>query len=107
MASGVANLIFTYSFLKRLVAAFNETDAYKLGIIDERGKDKVTKTTEELNSYSTFERLVFNIKKIIERLQVVKVNWHHMLISDKEHDNTKEHYSEKELVEALGKICHI
>ena len=24
-----------------------------------------------------------------------------MLISDKEHDNTKEHYSEKELVEAL------
>ena len=41
-------------------------------------KDKVTKTTEELNSYSTFERLVFNIKKIIERLQKVKVNWHHM-----------------------------
>ena len=37
-------------------------------------KNKVQKqTTEELNSYSTFERLVFNIKKIIERLQVVKV----------------------------------
>ena len=64
MASGVANLIFTYSFLKRLVTPFNETDAYKLGIIDERGKKiKSPKTTEELNSYSTFERLVFNIKK--------------------------------------------
>ena len=36
MASGVANLIFIY--LKNLFMAFNETDAYKLGIIDERGK---------------------------------------------------------------------
>ena len=105
MASGVANLIFTYSFLKRLVTPFNETDAYKLGIIDERGKKiKSPKTTEELNSYSTFERLVFNIKKIIERLPGGKsklASYAAALFLIKEHDNTKEHYSEKELVEAL------
>ena len=104
MASGVANLIFTYSFLKRLVTPFNETDAYKLGIIDERGKKiKSPKTTEELNSYSTFERLVFNIKKIIERLlsKSKLASYAAALFLIKEHDNTKEHYSEKELVEAL------
>jgi len=105
MAIGVANLIFTYSFLKRLVTPFNETDAYKLGIIDERGKKlKSPKTTEELNSYSTFERLVFNIKKIIERLPGGKsklASYAAALFLIKEHDNTKEHYSEKELVEAL------
>lgn len=105
MASGVANLIFTYSFLKRLVTPFNETDAYKLGIIDERGKKiKSPKTTQELDSYSTFERLVFNIKKIIERLPGGKsklASYAAALFLIKEHDNTKEHYSEKELVEAL------
>lgn len=105
MASGVANLIFTYSFLKRLVTPFNETKAYELGIIDERGKKlKSPKTTEELNAYSTFERLVFNIKKIIERLPGGKsklASYAAALFLIKEHDNTKEHYSEKELVEAL------
>ena len=105
MASGVANLIFTYSFLKRLVTPFNETKAYQLGIIDERGKKiKSPKTSEELDSYSTFERLVFNIKKIIERLPGGKsklASYAAALFLIKEHDNTKEHYSEKELVEAL------
>tara|TARA_B100000900_G_scaffold416272_1_gene450875 strand:+ start:12871 stop:13695 length:825 start_codon:yes stop_codon:yes gene_type:complete len=105
MASGVANLIFTYSFLKRLVTPFNETKAYELGIIDERGKKlKSPKSTEELNAYSTFERLVFNIKKIIERLPGGKsklASYAAALFLIKEHDNTKEHYSEKELVEAL------
>ena len=38
MASKITDLIFTYSFLKRLVTPFNETRAYELGIIDERGK---------------------------------------------------------------------
>tara|TARA_E500000178_G_C16974141_1_gene732479 strand:+ start:271 stop:1092 length:822 start_codon:yes stop_codon:yes gene_type:complete len=105
MASGVQNLIFTYSFLKRLITPFNETKAYQLGIIDERGKKiKSPKTSEELDSYSTFERLVFNIKKIIERLPGGKnklASYAAALFLIKEHDNTKEHYSEKELIEAL------
>ena len=35
MASKIADVIFTYQFLKRLVTPFNETRAYQLGIIDE------------------------------------------------------------------------
>ena len=107
MASGVANLIFTYSFLKRLVTPFNETKAYQLGIIDERGKKiKSPKPSEELDSYSTFERLVFNIKKIIERLPGGKskiASYGAALFLIREHNNPKEHYTEREIIEELEK----
>ena len=99
MASKISDTFFVYSFLKRLVTPFNETDAYKLGIIDERGKKiKSPKTTEELNSYSTFERLVFNIKKIIERLPGGKskiASYGAALFLIREHNNPKEHYTER------------
>ena len=66
MASTV-DLIFIYQFLKRLTTPFNKTDAYKFGIIDERGKKiKDPETKEEENSFGYFDRLVFNIKKVIE-----------------------------------------
>ena len=32
------DLFVTYRFIKLLVTPFKETDAYKLGIIDEKGK---------------------------------------------------------------------
>ena len=71
MASKVADLILVYQFLKRLTTPFNETPAFDLGIIDERGnriKSKELKTTEEKNAYGYFDRLVFNVKKLLERL---------------------------------------
>ena len=71
MASKVADLILVYQFLKRLTTPFNETPAFDLGIIDERGnriKSKDLKTTEEKNAYGYFDRLVFNVKKLLERL---------------------------------------
>ena len=37
MASKVADLVLVYQFLKRLTTPFNETPAFDLGIIDERG----------------------------------------------------------------------
>ena len=68
MAGKIADLIFVYNFLKRLVTPFNETKAYQLGIIDDKGKKiRSPQTSDELNAFSTFERLIFNIKKIIER----------------------------------------
>ena len=99
MASKVADLIFVYSFLKRLVTPFNETKAYQLGIIDERGKKiRNPQTKAELDSFSTFERLVFNIKKIIERFPGGKsklASYAAALFLIKEHNNPKEEYSKK------------
>ena len=42
-----------------------------MGIIDEKGKrikSKTVKTGEEKDAYTTFHRLVFNIKKMLEKL---------------------------------------
>ncbi len=107
MASKISDIIFTYSFLKRLVTPFNKTRAYELGIIDERGaKLKDPKTKEEIDSYSTFERLVFNIKKIIERLPGGKskiASYGAALFLIREHNNPKEHYTEREIIEELEK----
>jgi hypothetical protein len=51
---------------------FQETDAYKLGIIDEKGsvlkKLKDLKTTEEKDAYNYLHRLIFNVKRLINKL---------------------------------------
>lgn len=65
--SSTVDLIFIYQFLKRLTTPFEKTEAYKLGIIDKKGKKiKDPETKEEEDSFGYFDRLVFNIKKLIE-----------------------------------------
>ena len=52
-----ADLTYAFRFIRMMVMDWKSWDAYKLGIIDERGaKLKDPKTKEELNSFSTFER---------------------------------------------------
>ena len=66
--------LITYRILKLLVTPFDKTDAYKLGIIDAKGKE--LKRMQELNSvnerdaYTLLHRLVFRIKKIIEKVPI-------------------------------------
>jgi len=72
------DLFVTYRFLKLLTTPFEKTDAYKLGVIDEKGnrilKPKSTKpavvlaTTELKNSYTILHKLVFNIKKLFAKV---------------------------------------
>ena len=71
LANRAGDLYYTFRFLKMLTTPFDQTEAFKLGIIDEKGnriKSKVVKTSEEKDAYTTFHRLVFNIKKLLERL---------------------------------------
>ena len=72
------DLFVTYRFLKLLTTPFEKTDAFELGIIDEKGnrikKPKSTRpavdltTTELKNSYTILHKLVFNIKKIFDKV---------------------------------------
>ena len=72
------DLFVTYRFLKLLTTPFEKQDAYKLGIIDEKGnrikKPKSTKPAVELatselkNAYTILHKLVFNIKKIFAKV---------------------------------------
>ena len=70
MPAIVDNLI-AYRILNMLVTPFDQTNAYKLGIIDEKGanliKPKNFTTNEQRNAYSYLHRLVFNLKKILNR----------------------------------------
>lgn len=67
----VDNLI-AYRVLSMLVKPFVETEAYKLGIIDEMGNNLIrakdfTKQ-EQKDAYNYLTRLVFNLKKILAKL---------------------------------------
>ena len=72
------DLFVTYRFLKILTTPFEKMDAYKFGIIDEKGnrikkpnstKPAVELATSELkNSYTILHKLVFNIKKIFGKV---------------------------------------
>ena len=72
------DLFVTYRFLKLLTTPFQKTDAFKLGIIDEKGNRIMQKgisqpevplnTTERQSAYTILHKLVFNIKKIFEKV---------------------------------------
>lgn len=70
MAS-VFNAFVAYQFLKTLTTKWDQMEAYKLGIIDANGKQlKKTaelETAKEKQAYTIFHRLVFNLKRILER----------------------------------------
>ncbi len=71
MSRIIDNLI-AYKILKMLVTNFTDTEAFKLGIIDAKGKNlrkaNTLNTSEEKDAYTFLNRLVFNMKKIINKL---------------------------------------
>lgn len=71
MSRIVDNLI-AYKILSMLVTPFDKTDAFRLGIIDASGKvlklSKDLKTEEEKTAYDYLHRLVFNLKRLLNKL---------------------------------------
>ena len=71
LATRAGDLFYTFRFIKLLVTKWEETDAYKLGLVDENGKrikSKKASTSEEKAAYTTFHRLVYNLKRLLEKL---------------------------------------
>lgn len=63
------DLVYTFRFLRLLTTKFENTEAFKLGLIDEKGKKlRKAETPEEKSVYSPFIRLVFNIKKLLAKV---------------------------------------
>lgn len=73
MGRYVDNFI-AFRILKLLVTPFKDTDAFKLGIIDSKGKElknmQDLNSDQELNAYTLLHRLVFRIKRIIEKVPI-------------------------------------
>lgn len=72
LISSAGNLYFVYQFIKKLVTPFDQTEAFKLGIIDENGKilkkRSSLKTQEEKEAYTMSDTLIFNLKKILAKV---------------------------------------
>ena len=67
--SQTADLFYAFRFLKLLVTPWNKMEAFELEIIDDNGKViNKPKTNEEKSAYTVFHRLVFNIKRLMNKL---------------------------------------
>ena len=64
------DLFVTYRFIKLLTTPFEKTDAFKMGIIDADGNrtDKKLYKQSEQSAYTILHKLVFNIKKIFQKV---------------------------------------
>ena len=72
--SRVIDALVAYRVLKLLVTPFNRTEAFKLGIIDEKGKvlikSKQIKDSKQRNAYTLLIRFVFNLKRMLSKLGI-------------------------------------
>ena len=72
MANRAIDLIITYRVIKLLSTPFNRQEAYKYGIIDDKGKVlkkfKTLQKPEEKKAYTLLHRFVFNLKRILAKV---------------------------------------
>jgi len=70
--SRIIDNVLAYKILRMLITPFIKTPAFRLGIIDARGKilkhSKDLTTAEEKDAYNYLNRLVFNLKRLINKL---------------------------------------
>ena len=69
------DLFVTYRFVKLLTTPFENTDAYKMGIIDKDGfriKGKILYKQSEQSAYTVLHKLVFNIKRIFAKVPGIR-----------------------------------
>ena len=72
--SRVIDALIAYRIVKLLVTPFNKTQAYKLGIIDDKGKvlikSKQIVNQKQRKAYTLLIRFVFNLKKLLAKVGV-------------------------------------
>ena len=70
------DLFVAYRFLRILTTPWEDQEAYKLGIIDKDGKllrkRNTLKTEAEKKSFTLLHRLIFNLKRILHKIPLVK-----------------------------------
>ena len=79
--SRAIDALIAYRLIKLLVTRFSNTQAFKMGIIDDKGKvlikakqfkDKIpaNKRAEAKKSYTLLIRFVFNLKRILSKVGI-------------------------------------
>jgi hypothetical protein len=93
-ASRGADLYFVFRFLRLLTMDYKKTDAFKFGIIDNKGKalkkSADLESTNEKASYTMLHRMVFKIRRLMEKIPGGRfVNYAAALFLLKEQNNTR------------------
>ena len=72
LLKSAGNIYFAYQFLTKLTTPFDKTDAFRLGIIDEKGKvlkkRSKLKSQEEKEAYTITDTMIFNLKKLLGKV---------------------------------------
>ena len=70
--AGVLDGVLAVRFIQELVKPWEETEAFKQGIIDKEGKllkpYNTLTTSAEKKAYGVFDRMVFNLKRLLEKV---------------------------------------
>jgi hypothetical protein len=68
----IVGAFVTYKFIQIITRPWEEQEAFKEGIVDRNGKllrkTNTLKTSKERAAFTVFHKLVFNIKRLIEKL---------------------------------------
>ena len=68
----IVDLFLVYQFIRRLSTPFKEWDAYKLGIIDEKGKQLIKRKDftkrEQKDAYGIFDIMITKLKRLLEKI---------------------------------------
>lgn len=68
----IVDLFLVYNMVKRLATPFNEWEAYKLGIIDERGNllksRKNLRTIKERDAFGLYDLMILKLKRLVEKI---------------------------------------
>ena len=68
---GAADLVYTFRFIRMMVMKWESWDAYKLGLIDEKGKRikaERLNSPERRDAWTPFVRLCANIKRLVQKI---------------------------------------
>tara|TARA_R100001509_G_scaffold93877_2_gene54284 strand:- start:5985 stop:6536 length:552 start_codon:yes stop_codon:yes gene_type:complete len=77
-ASELINAFTLYTFVQELTTPFMQTDAYRQGLINEKGdltKKYSSLTAEEKQIVTPFKKLVFKIKQLFEMIPNPAINY--------------------------------
>ena len=68
----IVDLFLVYQFIKRLATPFNEWEAYKLGIIDDKGNQLVKRKDftkdKEHKAFALFDIMILKLKRLLEKI---------------------------------------
>jgi len=100
------DFFYTLRFLRLLTTPWKKTNAYKEGIIDDNGKViKKPETSKEKAVYNTFHRLVYNLKRLLNKLPFGKstiASYAAALFLIKEESNMSDVAMRKVMLEVTG-----